>query len=191
MSKILMLVYNTIQNDARVIRAAEALFKDGHEITVISCNSDKNYNNYAFSSIVYTSRGNGPKSLINFWGYCIKFIFSNHEKFDILYCHDYFMPIIGRICNIIFKKIWVYDAHELLIQKKTHSWSSREKLFFWLEKKSIKNANLVVAANDERLRIINSIYKLKNSISVGNIANLNQTRGTIKKGFYSIPRGIK
>lgn len=185
-----MIVFNTIQNDARVIRAAEALYNGNHEVTVISCDSDKNYHNDSFTSLVYESGVLGPKALIKFWLFCIKYILQNSKNYDIIYYHDYYMPIIGRICNLFLKKPWVYDAHELLIQRKSHKWALREKIFFWLERISIKKAHLVIAANDERLMVINKFYKLKKSISVANIADLKILSNETKKKDYIVYQGV-
>lgn len=168
-----MIVYNSIQNDARVIRAAEALSKDNKEITVISCNSDKQYENLYFKSIVYHSSKKGPLLLISFWRYILFYLIRHKNEFDILYLHDYFLPIIGKIYSIFSKKKWVYDAHELLIQRKSFKLGKRDKVFQYLEKLSINKADLVIAANEERCRIVKSIYKLHNCISVTNISDIN------------------
>lgn len=179
MARIVMAVYNTIQNDARVIRAAEALSKSGHEIAVISCNSDCSYSNPAFNSIVFSYPKKGFRLLIRFWKYVMRWLKDNRDNYDIIYMHDYFMPIIGAISSKRLNKKWIYDAHELLIQKKTYKKSKREIFFYLLEKYSAKKADLVIAANDERLRIIKKIYNLSNVTSVGNISSLDVS-GTVK-----------
>lgn len=164
-----MIVYNTIQNDARVIRAAEALSKIGYNITVLSCNSDLNYVNPNFESVVYTSKSNGPLLLLKFYKYILRYV-QKHDKFDCYYMHDYFLPYLGKRIKKHTGKPFIYDAHELLFQRKEIGYTNREKLFLLLEQKSIGHADLVIAANDERLRLIRRIYNLKNAISVGNIA---------------------
>ena len=173
MANIIMAVYNSIQNDARVIRAAEALNKDGHKITVLSCNSDVNYSNPAFKSVVYSYPKKGFRLLLHFWLFVWKWLKTYKKDYDIIYMHDYFMPIIGVFSSKRVKKKWIYDAHELLIQRCKYKKSKRERFFFMLEKFSAPKADLVIAANDERLRIIKKIYKLSNVVSVGNISNLN------------------
>ena len=58
-SFILMVVYNAIQYDARVIRAAEAIKNIGENVCVISCNSDESYLNKNFKSISFNSKLKG------------------------------------------------------------------------------------------------------------------------------------
>lgn len=166
---ILMVVYNTIQNDARVIRAAETLSKSGYKITVMSCNSDIKYSNPNFKSIVYSSKSRGPLLLLKFYSFILRYVCKN-VKYDCYYMHDYFMPYIGKVIKKLTGKPLIYDAHELLFQRKDFGYSKREKFFLYMERHSIKHANLVIAANDERLRLIRQIYRLRNVISVGNIA---------------------
>lgn len=178
MAKVLMAVYNTIQTDARVIRAATALHSSGYDVCVLSCNSDVDYRNEHFASVVYTSPKRGGRLLIAFWLFVLKYALK-HRDFDILYMHDYFMPYVGKLIHSIVHKPWVYDAHELLLQRKTHRYSLREKFFLCLEAHSIRNAALVIAANDERLRIINRVYSLNNAISVGNIAPMIRVAGGV------------
>lgn len=161
MKRILMVVFNTIQNDARVIRAATALHREGYEISIISCNSDPKYLNDSFNSIVFSSKSHGPILLLKFWVYVFLYFLREGDKYSCVYMHDYYMPYIGKLLKQTFHKYFIYDAHELLIQRKTKGYTNREKFFLWLEKKSIQKADLVIAANDERLKIINYIYKFK------------------------------
>lgn len=165
-----MTVYNQIQHDARVIRAAECISKTGENICVLSCNSDPNYSNPLFTSVSLSSSLKGPLLLIRFWLFVFCFCVKNKFNIKLLYMHDYFMPYIGKILSFFLRKKWIYDAHELLLQNKKKRMSFRALFFLYLERCSIRNASLVIAANDERARIIKYVYKLKNVISVGNIA---------------------
>lgn len=164
-----MVVYNKIQYDARVIRAAESIASLNEKVCVLSCNSDLNYINSNFTSITYQSKKRGASLLITFWIYVIKTCIRDQDRIKMLYMHDYFMPYIGYFISKLIKKDWVYDAHELLIQRKTHIYSKRDLFFLLLEKYSIKKAALVIAANPERETIIRRIYNLKNTTSILNI----------------------
>lgn len=168
-SCVLMVVYNQIQHDARVIRAAEVV-SDFGSVVVVSCNSDLNYTNDKFQSVVFSSTLKGPLLLIRFWLFFICYAIKNKKSIKLLYVHDYNMPFIGLLLSRILSKKWVYDAHELLLQRKSHKYSHRELFFIILERIAIRKADLVISANDERKRIITNIYKLKASISVSNIS---------------------
>lgn len=167
--RILMAVFGPIQTDARVIRASEALNLSGYSVTVISCNSEDGYRNKAFRSVniqIQESR----YELFVFWKKTWNWIKQHEDEVDLLYMHDYYMPFFGRFAAKRFSKKWVYDAHELLLFKDRKKVGFREELFFFLEKHSIKQANLVISANYERHRIIQHVYKLKNATYVQNIS---------------------
>lgn len=167
---ILMVVYDPIQYDARVMRAAETINKMNESIIVISCNSDPLFTSKDFKSVVFKSGSKGFPLLISFWIYVIFYCIKHRKEIKLLYLHDYYLVFLGKIISKLININWVYDAHELLIKNKSQKYSLREGLFFLLEKVSVKNACLVVTANEERKRILKSIYKLNNVISVSNIA---------------------
>ena len=165
-----MLVYNQIQYDARVIRAAEALSDIGYKVKVISLNSSLCFQNDKFESIVFQTKLRKRGALLNFWLRCLCYIFENRRSINLLYVHDYYLPIVGGICFFLLRIPWIYDAHELLFQHKTKRSSIRRSFFLFLERKFIRTAALVVAANEERRRLMEQIYHLKKSIYVLNVA---------------------
>lgn len=194
---VLMVVYNQIQHDARVIRAAEAISDLGSKVVVVSCNSDLRYDNDKFQSVVFSSTLKGPLLLIRFWLFSICYAIKNKKSIKLLYMHDYYVPFIGLLLSKILSKKWVYDAHELLLQRKGHKYSMRELFFIILERIAIRKANLVISANEERKRIITYIYKLKSSISVSNIApcshnsiGINHENTIVYQGIMSEERQI-
>ncbi len=189
---ILMVVYNAIQYDARVIRAAETISSLGEKVVVISCNSDESYLNSHFSSFSFNSKHKGGLLLLTFWYFVVKYSIVNRQKIKLLYLHDYYLVFIGRFINLFYNIKWVYDAHELLIERKESKKNLRESFFLLLEKLSIKHANLVVAANQERERILKSVYKLKNTVSVLNISphiKHNKTENIFIKEDYIVYQG--
>lgn len=173
---IVMLVYNKIQYDSRVIRAAECLADAGYIIKVISCNSDINFKNDKFESIVVYSKLKGQMLLFYFWLSCLFYLLRNKKIIDLVYIHDYYLPIIGGIWYKLTKLPWIYDAHELLFFRRDEKVSLRTKFFFFLEKKNISSASLVVTANAERCRIMKTIYKIHDVIFVLNVSNIVDTK---------------
>lgn len=197
---VLMAVYCTIQTDARVIRSAEAINDMGEDVVVISYNSDLNYTNKKFNSIFFTGRKN-KLSLIIFWYNVFIYTIKNRKNIKLLYFHDYYLCGIGKILSRIIGVKWVYDAHELLIERKNTKRTIRQKLFSYLEKNKIRKADLVISANSEREKIVRNIYQLKNSIYVLNIAAFNiqdEIAANVKKeniivyqGYIAKERGIE
>jgi len=167
---ILMVVYNAIQYDSRVIRAAEAIKNIGENVCVISCNSDESYLNKNFKSISFNSKLKGALLLFSFWCFVVNYSVKNRHNIKLIYLHDYYLSGIGYLISKLIGVKWVYDAHELLIERKRTKYNCRKTFFLLLEKFSIRHADLVVAANEERERIIKYVYKLKNTIFVLNIS---------------------
>lgn len=196
---ILISVFNPIQFDARVIRSAEALNEIGKNVVVISYNSDLNYRNSHFVSIVFNGKVN-KFSLLFFSYNLLLYSIKNRKNIKLLYLHDYYLCGIGHLISRLTKIKWVYDAHELLIERKNTKRNFRSRFFLYIEKISIKKADLVIAANYERERIIKYVYKLKNTINVLNIAsykdfNLNfdlkKDNILVYQGYLSKGRGIE
>jgi glycosyltransferase involved in cell wall biosynthesis len=168
-SLILMFVFNKIQHDPRVIRSAECISELNHDINLISCNSDINYRNRAFNSIVFSMKMKGFALLATFYFRCLLYALKNRKRVKIVYVHDYNLVFLGMLLGSFLRIKWIYDAHELLIQKKNYPVSNKGKFFMLLEKISIRRASLVISANYERHRIVSRIFKLKNSTFVANI----------------------
>lgn len=188
---IFMIVDTKIQFDARVQRSAMAL-SSRYNITLLSLNSDLNYTNPHFQSIVYTNKYlKGFLLKVVFWMYILYYSIINKKKIDLIYIHDYPIVIAGLIASFLTKKRWVYDAHELLLERKNTNIPIKRKFFIFLESISIKKANLVIAANDERERIIKYVYKLKNTLVVKNIAHQQIIYTNVKnRDKYIIYQGV-
>lgn len=169
--RILMVVNTQIQKDARVLRAANAL--KSYDIDLLSLNSDTTFKSEDFVSIIYENhKSKGFLLNVAFWIHSIKYCLKNKNRYDLFYFHDYPIVIAGRIASLLCNKKWIYDAHELLLNHKNFKNSWKRNFFIFLERISIRHADLVVAANEERERIIKYVYKLKNTINVKNIVNL-------------------
>ena len=186
--KILMAVFGPIQTDSRVIRSAETLHSAGFNITVLSCNS-LDYHNDSFRSIDLKIKSS-PYAIFIFWIKVWRWLKNHRDEIDLLYMHDYFMPLFGKYAAKKLKKKWVYDAHELLIFRKGKAENFRAKIFYYFEKVSIKNADLVISANYERHRIIKSIYKLNNATYVQNISTVNVPKFTGVKDNIIVYQGV-
>ncbi len=195
---VLMIVYNQIQYDARVIRAAETIANLGVKVKVISCNSDFQYKNEKFESVVFVSRAKHQGRLVHFWWQCLRYILKHRKNILLLYVHDYYMPLIGGLYYIFTKRKWVYDAHELIFYHKNDKVSCRNKFFLYLEKMFVKSASLVVTANEERRKLMSYVYKLKKTIYILNVAsvkrdNIDQSSKRnviVYQGYLSSERGV-
>lgn len=160
---ILMAVYNPIEYDGRVKRSAIAL-AEIHNIKVICPAQD--FDNGCFNTdifdvirIVLPKLKFHPLKQIVFW---VKFIFYALKlRPSIIYAHDYYLIFPAWIAAFMTNAYLVYDAHELIIPNQGERISKRDNLFYFLEYKFIKLADLVIAANQERADIMAEHYELK------------------------------
>lgn len=197
--KILMIVYNHINSDGRVIRAAEALSKN-FEIDVFCIKFLQEYRNDSFNTIKVNSRFKGFISILKFWLQVLFFIIKNRHKYEIIYLHDYYLPILVYLKYFLPKKIkFIYDAHELIIDELN---TKRDKIFAYLEKISIYKFDAIIAANDERAILMHKYYNLLNKpISIKNISKVDFNSTEIRlytnkinlvyQGYIDYNRGIK
>lgn len=177
-----MVVNTEIQKDARVLRAAKAL--NCYDIVMLSMNGDKKYQNPDFLSIIYENKKDkGFRLNIAFWFFVIKYCIRHKKEFSLFYFHDYPMVATGWVAATICRKPWVYDAHELLVNHRSYKTPWRRKFYIFLERISIKHADLVIAANYERERIIRHLYNLKNTINIRNIADIHVSVPDQKESF--------
>lgn len=192
MKKILMLVYNDINYDARVQRAAKALTSIG-EVCVISCGKAVE-DNLDFQTEQFNLNENSRlKKYCMFIQMVIKH--TKYNNYDIVYAHDYFCAIpflILKIKNRYLK--YIYDAHELNIPTKTQPLSIRKRFFYFFEKMAIKKADLVICAQEKRGDIMKKHYKLEKSpLVIQNISRLPESKNVDStlflknyKDFFSI-----
>ncbi len=178
--RILMMVNTPIQYDARVQRAANALKEFG--VTVLSMNSDKAYSNSDFESKVFVNTFfKGFILNVLFEIYLLFYCLKNRRKYALFYVHDFPIVFTGWIAALLCGKKWVYDAHELLLQRKTSKIPFKRRIFIFLERIAMGHADLVVAANYERERIVRNVYHLVNTIHINNVANIQIESGNSKK----------
>jgi len=159
--QIVMIVYNEIDYDGRVQRAAIALSKL-FNITVISIDSGRNYHHHAFSTKTIKLPDIKSFKWIRLFLFWLKVTPSIIRlKPHLCYAHDYFVSLPGLIWSYLTQSKYIYDAHELIIPEKGKKQSKRELFFYLLEKRTLKYTNLIIAANEERSCLMKEHYTLK------------------------------
>jgi hypothetical protein len=169
--QILMPVYNEIEYDGRVQRAAEAL-SEVFKIIVFSIDSGNSYyNNAKFSiKVVSLQKFKYYKGLKHLYFWLKLWFTAIGVQPHIVYAHDYFMALPGWIAARLSGAKFIYDAHELIIPDKYTQQNWRNKFWCLIEKWVIKKADFVIAANLERAEIMQSYYCLnKTPLAIRNI----------------------
>ena len=159
MKTMLMIVYNDIDQDARVQRAVSAL-SDSYDITVLSYGYGPcDLNGIKVIKFNLDKKTNVQK-YFQYIFYVLKYL--NKKEFDIFYAHDFYgaLPLLFNKIKKSAKK-YVYDAHELYIPVEGERFSKRDRFFYFFEKRAIKKANLVICAQEKRSEIMKEHFDLK------------------------------
>jgi len=175
--KIVMPVYNEIDYDGRVQRAAEALSETYH-VTVFSINSGNGYSHEKFSTEVVTlPHFKRFKLLRHLWFWIKLWRLSLRLSPFIVYAHDFYMALPGLIAARLGKAKLIYDAHELIIPDQDTPSTGRESFFYRVEYLAVRWANLIICANTERAEIMKRHYDLKSMPVV--VSNIPRTPKTV------------
>ena len=166
--RVVVAVYNKIENDARVIRTSEALGANGYDVTVLSFGSNPDYRNAYFKSVVIHGGSSGGLNLFHFYAACLRYIRAERKRIDLLYMNDYFLVLMGAVCKSLFRIKWIYDGHELILSHKEKKKNRRQMFFRMIERRFDRQADYMIEANKERMRIIRYVDKIKNIDYVSN-----------------------
>lgn len=170
MKKAIMVVMNTLNTDARVQRAANAL-KEQFDLTVIA--TDKGTKEVGYYQVLMdTENTSGFSRYLKFCKFVKNYL--KKSKFDLFYAHDYYSAgLVGWVHKKFPKAKIVYDAHELCMPEKGRRTSIRDLFYYYHEKWNIKKPDLVICATDERANIMQRYYSLSQKpLPIQNISEL-------------------
>jgi glycosyltransferase involved in cell wall biosynthesis len=166
-----MPVYNGIDYDGRVQRAAECLAAD-YAIILFAVNSHSGYSNPHFMLRTVSLGWLGTRGLVRYAWFCLALILAAlRARPHIVYAQDYFTAWPGRVAAALTGAVLVYDAHELIIPEEGFALGRRDRLFYRMEKAAVARAALIVAANQERAELMRAHYGLSATpLAIRNIA---------------------
>jgi glycosyltransferase involved in cell wall biosynthesis len=159
-----MAVFNPLDFDGRVQRAAEALagIADVEVLAIDGGRGFKPEGNYRLSVVAAKQGEFGSNKLLH-----LRFLseFVRHARNirpHIVYAHDFFLAMPGWIAARLSGARYVYDAHELMLpgalgRDRGHA---QERIWYWLEWLVVGRADIVIAANEARARIMQEHYGL-------------------------------
>ena len=158
--KILAAVFNEIDYDGRVERAATALSELG-DVVVVSPSSGHAYHNGRFRNLrIHVGARRRPKLLCHlrfwsaFWWHTLRI------RPDVVHAHDFFMAFPGWLAAKLVRAAFVYDAHELIIPDADLDSSRRDAFWYYLEAWAVHRADVVIAANRQRALLMSRHYGL-------------------------------
>lgn len=176
MKNVCMMVTNTCTHDARVLKEAASLAKNGYHVTILAVmgnNIEKNEVVDGFC-IKRINRRLKPFTFFGKLEFSLKFIyFSMKEKADIYHAHDLSTLLECFISSKINKSVLIYDSHELFVRNYGRM-SLGEFAYYFLEKNLIKRVNSIITVNQCISKKLKSRYGLsKDPIVVMNCPSLN------------------
>ena len=172
MIKILVLVFNDIKTDSRIMRTANTLSEcDDFEVEVIGF-GDKIASTKYKSVVLNTKYTGGIKRYLAFLCELSKYLKNNH--YDYLIANDFYSAVPVLRHRKKFKKI-IYDAHELYIPNALSKMGLKSYIFYRLEKAALRKADGIICAQHERAVIMETHYKLlRTPTVVQNISKLDE-----------------
>ena len=160
MKKILSATYVDYMSDPRAYKINEGLTNE-YIVDVLSfrrsceniphTSANVINNKYYFSNVFL--------NLSLFW---LDFIIhAIRGKYDIIVAHNYYLVLPLWVISHLTKKKTVYDSYELYVPTKKTNLDLRQSFFYFIEKIAIRKFDLVIAANEERARLMKAKFGLK------------------------------
>lgn len=158
---VLMGLYGRIESDGRVHRSIKAL-RDEFDVTIFAHCEDSDFFidgvNIIKRRVDIFERNKKLEQVL----YNLKLIWIGLKmKPDVFYAHDFYLPFSARLIQLYTGAKVVYDAHELIIPSPNAKIGFRAKLFYILEKLTVRRFQLILTANEERATVMQQSYNLK------------------------------
>jgi glycosyltransferase involved in cell wall biosynthesis len=159
-ARVLMPVYNPVDYDGRVQRAAAALGQR-YEVTVLSVDSGRTFAHPDFQvrTVRLPEDGARPGLHLRFLRALLRT--AGELRPDVVHAHDFFMAFPGWLAARTAGARFVYDAHELIFPEPGVPQSARERVWYGLERMVVRRADLVIAANAFRAGAMREHYGLR------------------------------
>lgn len=186
---VLMAVFNGLEFDGRVQRAASALAPIA-AVHVIGLSGEGPV--WAPPDGAYTTEGvPGPMMGVGAqraFGRRLRAVAAALRP-ALVYAHDYYAAWPGRVAARKAGARFVYDAHELLQPLPGQKRTLRERLFERLERMGAAGADLVICANEPRARMFQAYHGLPHLPLV--VRNIPDDRGdTVPEGIEQDPHAV-
>lgn len=178
----LVILFGTFEFDGRAQRLVETLKDLGRVILVdIATQEIKQTNkdtNVYRSQIYIPKHKNKISRHLKFW--LNIFWIAIRNKPSVIVAENFYTTMIGLISSKICNAKLIYDAYELIIPDPTRKMDKRDRIWYLFEKWTVPSADLIIAANQERAKLMAEHYCLKKiPIVIQNIPSFNSKQ----KGF--------
>lgn len=158
--RLLMVVFNEVDYDGRVQRAAAAL-AHRYDVTVLGVGSGhvSQTPEYEVRSVsigrIRPAWLRHPVFWLHVWREALRL------RPRVIYAHDYYMAFPGWIAAALVRARLVYDAHELIVPEPGVRIRLRRAVFYRLERWAVRRTHAIIAANAERAGLMRDHYRLR------------------------------
>jgi len=191
------LVFNSFENDSRVLKESISLANGGYQVEVIA-HLDKGLEayekteNYIIRRFSYISREQGKGILSKLGGYLryVKLSVQHCKNFDILHCNDLDTLPIGFIIKRFFNKNIkvVYDAHEYETERHHQSKFDKKALKIF-EKFLLKYVDKMITVSDPIADEYAKLYNIERPTVVFNTPfQIEVEKKNIFREKFNIPK---
>ena len=172
MKKVLAATYEFFSRDPRAYKIDVALSKQ-YDVTAFVKEEDLSAFSATpvkFVTVKEDEQNNKYIRLFRFWRKLI--VEAKIERPDFLVAHNYYLVIPAYVIKKVVGCKVIYDSYELYVPSKRNKLPKRQLLFYYLERLCIRSFDLVIAANEERARMMKVKFRLpERPLSVMNISS--------------------
>jgi glycosyltransferase involved in cell wall biosynthesis len=161
--RFLILLFGTLEYDGRAQRMLAILKGLGH-VTVVDI-ADQGADQIIEKTDVHRVQVCLPKRVnkirrhMLFWWVALRT--ARRTRPSVVVAENFFTTLPGWISARLCRAKLVYDAYELIIPDPTRLMSKRDYFWYLLERWTVRRADLVIAANEERSSLMAAHYHLK------------------------------
>lgn len=188
----LVMLYGTLEYDGRAKRLLSVLETLGSTFTVdVAVMLERDGAHAPLRKSVWIPAKAGVlQRHLRFW--CATLSEVLRHRPSVVVSVDYFTTFVGWLASRLTGAHFVYDAHELIIPEPHEKMSLRDRFWYQMERVAVRHADLIIAANDDRARLMQEHYRLCCiPITMRNIPPINQNtleRSTILAQYPEFSR---
>jgi len=162
--RFLVILYGDLEYDGRVQRMIEILTALGEVLLVdIALEVHSSVGVHTDKGVVHCRVNISRKAgkvwpHLRFWIEAVRV--AKLYRPNVVISEDFFTAFPGWLAAWIGKSRLVYDAHELIIPEFGRTMSRRDAFWYYLERWVVHYADLVIAANPERAKLMAEYYDL-------------------------------
>jgi len=160
--RFLVILFGTLEYDGRVQRMIEILSELG-QVTLVDIRPSGNADGAEMEGIdriaVVLPTGTGKLTRhLRLWLTTLRVC--RRIRPDVVVAEDFFTTMPSWLLAKLSSASLIYDAHELIIPESGKRLSLRDRLWYFFEHWVVPRADLVIAANEERARLMAEHYHL-------------------------------